>query len=106
MVRGFLKNKQLCFGSRQALRPEEQIVHVSIAGAASEQRFEIAVDGFDHPSIPSSGSSSRCPPDDPATCGLVSPSVSVAASVTGQSSFAGSATWPLRRCNSTTARGS
>jgi len=49
----------LGLGSRQALRLEEQIVHVSIAAAASEQSFEIAVDGFDQLSHSCPASSKR-----------------------------------------------
>src|SRR5216683_1242096 len=48
ILRCFLKNKEFGLGSRQALRLQEQVVHVAIATAAPEQGFEVAVDRFDH----------------------------------------------------------
>jgi len=71
ILRGFLKNDEFGLGGRQALRLQQQ----SITAAAAEQSFDVAVDRFYHTQwVPSSGSSSGCPRDDPATCGLVSPS--------------------------------
>ena len=90
----------------QSLRLQQQIVHVSITAAASEQSFDVAVDGSTTPIGTSSGDSSKYPRDDPATFGLVSPSVSAAASATGRSISADNATWLLRSCNPTSARGS
>src|SRR2546426_190521 len=48
ILRGFMKNKEFGLGSRQALRLQEQVVHVAIATAAPEQGFDVAVDRFDH----------------------------------------------------------
>ena len=48
ILRGFLKNEELGLGCGEALRFEQQVMHVSIATAASEQSFEVAVDSFNH----------------------------------------------------------
>ena len=48
ILRGFLKNDEFGLGGRQALRLQQQIVHVSITAAAAEQSFDVAVDRFYH----------------------------------------------------------
>jgi hypothetical protein len=48
MLRGFLKNDEFGLGGRQALRLQQQIVHVSITAAEAEQSFDVAVDRFYH----------------------------------------------------------
>src|SRR5215469_6193394 len=48
ILRGFLQSDEFGLGGRQALRLQEQVVHVAIASATPEQRFDVAVDGFDH----------------------------------------------------------
>jgi hypothetical protein len=83
----FLKNDEFGLGRGQALRLQQQIVHVAIAAAEPKQSFDVTVDGFYHSHrYLRPGSSSGCPRDDRVTCGLISPSVSPAASATGQSS--------------------
>src|SRR5580658_10907555 len=46
ILRGFLKSDEFGLGGGQALRLQQQIVHVSITAAAAEQSFDVAVDGF------------------------------------------------------------
>src|ERR1700677_3559414 len=48
ILRGFLKSDEFGLCGSQALRLQQQIVHVSITTAATEQSFDVAVDGF-HP---------------------------------------------------------
>jgi hypothetical protein len=48
ILRGFLKNEEFGLGRGQALRLQQQIVHVSVTTATSEQSFDVAVDGFNH----------------------------------------------------------
>ena len=48
ILRGFLKNEEFGLCGRQALRFEQQVIHVSITAAASEQSFDVAIDGFNH----------------------------------------------------------
>jgi hypothetical protein len=48
MLRGFLKNDEFGLGGRQALRLQQQIAHVSITAAPTEQSFDVAVDGFNY----------------------------------------------------------
>src|SRR6516165_3310805 len=48
ILRSFLQSDELGLGGRQALRLQEQIVHVAISSATPEQRFDVAVHRFDH----------------------------------------------------------
>jgi hypothetical protein len=48
ILRGFLQSDELGLGGRQALRLQEQVVHVAISSATPEQRFDVAVHRFDH----------------------------------------------------------
>ena len=48
ILRGFMKSEEFSLRGRQALRFEQQVIHVSITAAASEQSFDVAVDGFNH----------------------------------------------------------
>src|SRR5579864_210933 len=48
ILRGFVKNEEFSLRGRQALRFEQQVIHVSITAAASEQSFDVAIDGFYH----------------------------------------------------------
>ena len=48
ILRGFLKNEEFGLGRGQALRLPQQIVHVSLTTARSEQSFDVAVGGFNH----------------------------------------------------------
>jgi len=48
ILRGFLKSDEFGLCGGQALRLQQQIVHVSITTAAAEQSFDVAVDGFHH----------------------------------------------------------
>src|SRR6266849_1835838 len=45
---GFLESDEFGLSGSQALRLQQQIVHVSITAAAAEQSFDVAVDGFHH----------------------------------------------------------
>jgi hypothetical protein len=45
ILRGFLKSDEFGLCGGQALCLQQQIVHVSITAAASEQSFDVAVDG-------------------------------------------------------------
>src|SRR5882762_8396406 len=68
ILRGFLESDEFGLSGSQALRLQQEIVHVSITAATAKQSFDVAVDGFHHPpSVPSSGNSSKYPRDDPAT---------------------------------------
>ena len=46
ILRGFLESDEFGLSGSQALRLQQQIVHVSITAAAAEQSFDVAVDGF------------------------------------------------------------
>src|ERR1700683_2145039 len=48
ILRGFLKSHEFGLCGGQALRLQQQVVHVSITKAATEQSFDVAVDGFYH----------------------------------------------------------
>ena len=48
ILRGFLESDEFGLSGSQALRLQQQIVHVSITAAAAEQSFDVAVDGFHH----------------------------------------------------------
>ena len=48
ILRGFLKSDEFGPCGGQALRLQQQIVHVSITAAAAEQSFDVAVDRFHH----------------------------------------------------------
>jgi hypothetical protein len=48
ILRGFLKSDEFGLCGGQALRLQQQIVHVAITTAATKQSFDVAVDGFHH----------------------------------------------------------
>jgi len=48
ILRGFLKSDEFGLCGGQALRLQQQIVHVSITAAAAEQSFDVAIDRFHH----------------------------------------------------------
>jgi len=48
ILRGFLQSDEFVLGGRQALRLQQQVVHVAISSAAAQQSLDVAVDGFDH----------------------------------------------------------
>ena len=49
ILRSFLKSDEFGLGGGQALRLQQQIVHVSVPAAATEESFDVAVDGFYNP---------------------------------------------------------
>jgi phosphatidylserine/phosphatidylglycerophosphate/cardiolipin synthase-like enzyme len=48
ILRGLLKNDELCPGRGHPLRFEQQVAEVCIAAAAAQQGFDVTVDGFDY----------------------------------------------------------
>src|ERR1700684_641726 len=48
ILRGFLKSDEFGLCGGQALRLQQQVVHVAITTAATKQIFDVAVDGFHH----------------------------------------------------------
>src|SRR5579864_5267870 len=98
ILRGLLESDEFGLSGSQAFAPSAADSSCLDNAATAEQSFDVAVGGFHHPHrYLRPAIVQKYPRDDPATCGLVSPSVSAAASANGRSTPVDNGAWPSIR---------